>query len=1221
MVRVHHCYRFVSQKVFSTSSEPTSGLAATSDGLVLVATARRHIQVFRILEDGVEAIGQFSTLALVDQLRVSDLFDYALTLEEKSFQTFVRVYFGWRHCLDNEEADVSDDSASKSIKVKLALDDSTLEATSSPTESSHSSSPISPSRYRGRNSLNIVEIPLKDHASAVATCPVNGDIGVAVNRTVFLYCVLKDSPSPPPSSSCYNVSLKFILNLDQVASKVSLCDPFIGVVYATAEFKVFRIDPIEDEFASLRLDRALSASSTKSSTRNLAKIRSSRSRGPRVIPDFTLRAEAAIASSTNSVSSSSFPKKRHSFSFTPSTNSVVHLRRPNADYSSTDAPTSSLPEPVLLPAVAQERRYEGTENFDMIDLESLEGFSREEGSRLLSADNAFKPSLCLYKSFQDHHRHSCAGETGSSSTANPGGEMRFFRRKDADDSVFCLISGLKEGYLYSLPLVASTAVTVANEVTSGANNVTAGADDAISGASRRSRLLATYPFTSPPLGFFSDGFIIHALTDNGLESFPCRSFAQNLINVSLGLKDATRVNAILAKNRHEDGGDVMEEEREAVKSIFPPDEVCLLGLASFIGVTGVTFGFGHVILLSKSSGSLSGSKDADDDSWSLYALKEMSAIELEGELSALADRYKRVSLPIYANLLRESVFLLLVASIQAEEVDEALEVVFDEALLRCFHLNSDEAFDPIAARALAFLLKKRLDADKIFDQCLKLWKRIGESKKANSVVQSARSTFLHRLVVDLCQKLVPSKSSLAMKQSFNLNSEISHLIVVSHEKLEAVENFSLLCCVGLLPLEAFTDRAYWRGSEASTTNERKGRGVDGGPCFGLLISLTDEDKEAIETPSLESPESESLIRRCVSTPAIFFRESSWQSVGEGATGAISLRLSKCGRFLFRHRLKHLAAILARLVRNGNVESEAVVAILRQEAFSEIKFVKILEHLYHRLRGDGAIGQTLLGFFFSRWENSFGVRSNSGMRTGEELGDEVSSLSSLATRHKWLDKLAPFAGTNPRFIRCRRNDKNDVENVNCVCETCAAPLLNLQTLLADPSLKPKALASIQPKIFAEKESDENQRRSVASLRALFLFRTDFGWFVRMMMRENASVLTECCAEICGEEEEKWKSLLGVMTQSEDYAEYVARRGNSYNSSGISISSNNSNQSKIDWDCILKTAALSLPQHTFVATLPRAANVRFLAPYILVNRQFDQVRKSLVEISSKCAQMKA
>ena len=262
MVRVHHCYRFVSQKVFSPSSEPTRGLSATKDGLVLVATTDRTVQVFRILEDRVQSVGEFSTISLVEQIRASDVFDYAVTLEEKSFQTYVRVYFGWRESLETGEDLQSDDGSSNplrsSVRVKLAFDslnEGGIKANSPPTLSSP---PSSPTRHRViSNRLEIVEVSLKDHASSVATCPVNSDIGVAVNRSIYLYRVdpgassrrssFISSSTPTHTSVSCMVSLKFILNLDQVASDVALSHPFVGVVYASAEIKVFRIHAVDGD--------------------------------------------------------------------------------------------------------------------------------------------------------------------------------------------------------------------------------------------------------------------------------------------------------------------------------------------------------------------------------------------------------------------------------------------------------------------------------------------------------------------------------------------------------------------------------------------------------------------------------------------------------------------------------------------------------------------------------------------------------------------------------------------------------------------------------------------------------------------------------------------------------------------------------------------------------------------------------------------------------------
>lgn len=175
-------------------------------------------------------------------------------------------------------------------------------------------------------------------------------------------------------------------------------------------------------------------------------------------------------------------------------------------------------------------------------------------------------------------------------------------------SVVCFLATQQEGYLYMFDSGGGT-----------------GGDSCVT----------VYPFTAPVYKLVLEDYMLHALTETGLESY------------------TIRIGHRLARNVHK-----INNIHLACPSAADP--VCLVGLRPFLGVEQLLLAENYIILFANSDGSPthSSSSTSSCSSWTLYNLELPNPLTLFNDFASLAEVHQFTSPQTYCHLISEAHVIL-----------------------------------------------------------------------------------------------------------------------------------------------------------------------------------------------------------------------------------------------------------------------------------------------------------------------------------------------------------------------------------------------------------------------------------------------------------------------------------------------------------------------------------------------------------------------------------
>lgn len=179
------------------------------------------------------------------------------------------------------------------------------------------------------------------------------------------------------------------------------------------------------------------------------------------------------------------------------------------------------------------------------------------------------------------------------------------------NSVMCIVATQQEGYLYHFD-----------------DNVT---------CADRDNCLAVYPFTAPVFKLVMEEYLLHALTETGLESYTLRYGHQLCRNFEL-----------------------IDNINVACPSVS--ESICLVGLRPFLGVEQILLTENHMILLANSETSPAHSASSNSSSnasfLTLYNLELPSPKMIFNDISIVANVHRFTSVQTYCHLMSEAHMVL-----------------------------------------------------------------------------------------------------------------------------------------------------------------------------------------------------------------------------------------------------------------------------------------------------------------------------------------------------------------------------------------------------------------------------------------------------------------------------------------------------------------------------------------------------------------------------------
>lgn len=231
-------------------------------------------------------------------------------------------------------------------------------------------------------------------------------------------------------------------------------------------------------------------------------------------------------------------------------------------------------------------------------------------------------------------------------------------------SVICLVVTQQEGYLYQFMMQ----------------------DLQEPSTSQQAACVTVYPFTAPVIAIVMERFVLHALTETGLETYTLRTGHRSVAAL---------------------------DPANSMTSACPPvdDPVCLVGLCPFLGVEHLLMTDSHLVLLACSEGSSSSSQDSHcGGGWTLYSLTVPSPAALYSDMLSVGSAHRWSSPATYRHLLCEGHVILRTALNTATwqpGSSEALTSSYDEkltneikdlyrdscALLADYYIMSDDEAD------------------------------------------------------------------------------------------------------------------------------------------------------------------------------------------------------------------------------------------------------------------------------------------------------------------------------------------------------------------------------------------------------------------------------------------------------------------------------------------------------------------------------------------------
>ncbi|XP_069678464.1 BLOC-2 complex member HPS3 isoform X2 [Periplaneta americana] len=582
MVRVISVHHFVSQDIH-TCEDPVAVTTAPPDYLLLALP--QHVVEVRDLAKGGSIVFNFPTVDQVHQMLHCCNGNYVATLELKQNRqgkecTHARIYANWDSpCMVNQGAGCGTGaSVQQPMRARIA-------------------GRVTPSSAQsGPPSLEMIELPLKRTPNVIACCQTTGNLLVASHKTLMLYHF---------HMRTHDISrLRFIdfeesgvcVELSFSPSWLSVAEDIIACM-AQEYVHVFRLGSgptdgwkNEGQWPERKAPDSSSAKETNT--------------------EAYINWDEVLKNCTKS-------KLHHnSFPVTVDLPSIVE-ERITCCHSSPSGVIQRLspfqmapPDMTIMVRCASPSATPWAAKNEVLHLLQLQMATTHVGSGTKQ----------IYSSSSDEFRclilkpmYVKAGTVRE----RKGSEGNPMHSKHYSElvSVICLVVTQQEGYLYHFRMQ----------------------DLQDPSSLQQAACVTVYPFTAPVSSVVMERFVLHALTETGLETYTLRA-GHHLMAALDPVNNVT--------------------------SACPPvdDPVCLVGLRPFLGVEHLLLANSYLVLLACSEGSSSSSQDSHcGGAWTLYSLSLPSPAALYSDILSVGSAHRWSSPTTYCHLLCEGHIILRTA--------------------------------------------------------------------------------------------------------------------------------------------------------------------------------------------------------------------------------------------------------------------------------------------------------------------------------------------------------------------------------------------------------------------------------------------------------------------------------------------------------------------------------------------------------------------------------
>ncbi|XP_049805068.1 Hermansky-Pudlak syndrome 3 protein homolog [Schistocerca nitens] len=590
MVRVISVHHFANQDIHKCE-EPLAVTTAPPDRLLL-AQAQHAVEV-RGLAEGGDVLFTFPTVDEVRQMVYCCNGDYIAALERKqnrqgTISNYVRIYCKWD--IVNNPPDST--FLQQPMRARIA-------------------GQVTPSSAQiSSGGLEMIELPLKRDPNGVACCQVTGNLIVVLDRTLVLYYF---------KVRAHDISRQKFIDFEEspvslemcfTPMKVEMCEDIVACM-SKQYLHVFKVGQLEKE-------KTVQNTCIKNEKDNGTK----KETDSEINWDSLLEAEfnKNLAKGRNAfednwvekLHNNSFPLTIHLPGITTQQGHCSTNTSTNDGTPYRNMPFKVAPLEMTINVKCSSPSEGPSEETSVTNLLQLQLYSPEAGDSNMGVLVGPEEFRCLVVKPMYLRQAKPLQNQKSNKKISTNHPMRSPYYKNLG-SVVCFVATQQEGFLYHFPMIASREPLKLQQAA----------------------CVSVYPFTAPVLHIALESYLLHALTEMGLETYTLKSSHQ-----------------LIREN----------ESLESAMSRKSDDPVCLVGLRPFLGVEHLLLSDSYLSLLACSEGSSISSQDSHSTNWTLYSLKVPSPLTLYNDIMTVASQHRWSSPATYCHLLTEAHTILQIAT-------------------------------------------------------------------------------------------------------------------------------------------------------------------------------------------------------------------------------------------------------------------------------------------------------------------------------------------------------------------------------------------------------------------------------------------------------------------------------------------------------------------------------------------------------------------------------
>ncbi|XP_077998493.1 BLOC-2 complex member HPS3-like [Glandiceps talaboti] len=505
--------------------------------------------------------------------------------------------------------------------------------------------------------------------------------------------------------------------------------------------------------------------------------------------------------------------------------------------------------------------------------------------------------------------------------------------KDRLSGLCCFVSGFHEGYMY----------------------------DVFNGECVH---LSTYNYTAKSTYVGVTNSLLHAVTNNGLETYTIRKMAAALLQ--------------------------LEEPTEQWVIPSPISDICLIGYQAFYGIRGVSVAEHDIVMLSKAM------ESPTSKSWSIYVLRKPPPIQLYSEMLELAYRYKFSNPTAYQQIMLEAYLLIKSALYKAEDrgqVNLFTELVKESCAKIGDHYARDSSSDHVLS--VAYYAMSGVSLQDVI-------------KRHKQDIASQDLSFTYQGLLHYLNNILFSQRPL----SDDIDEETGDLILEIYSRYQRDKLSAVILNSELINFSDETALSLLQAN-SQNTNRTSTSVCSSLDCLAIAIIYLQLGEPESALAMVSSMPKDRIVDKCVKNHHLILDNTQTQ-------------LSHLAQLLRRHRPEVVISVLVHLHDNKTVDLNKALDLLDVSIFFSMIKLHLNMHVRDYLEAllnsidrqdifDKAL-KLLIQIYINRLKDK-----NKDQLSGNTKSLPHSHLprgnGHFVSRHAWLDQLPPFQGNRSLVQQC------------------------------------------------------------------------------------------------------------------------------------------------------------------------------------------------------------